>query len=552
VRLIANGASKSDIQTQTDLSAAKQKDMANILKVNPTIVTAAGVAGNTDPALVSKAISGLVAKAAVDTSGAVQLTAAQVQAAQVALQQIKAAAGSTTTASVTSSSAADVSSMLNTLTKTAATYSIKSLPGDAATPSTVPTVQVATTSATVPVVSTQAAPAVDKSEFTPAVVQMLQQSGSAAIQAMQNAQAAALAKGDKALADGLGKDIVNLQAQVAVAKSMPAPTIASLQAPTGPAVVATSMAATVTPPPVAASTTAVVAPTFANTPALAPAKQEPTKITSEQGLAVQQSLRTIPGNLNASEQKTFSNLSTLVDRAVTKGLTAEEAVTLKSGLAALADKHPKAEKQHGLTALANTVAVRPALAAKPAATSGTELKALATAAPDSKVMQATGAAAVSAREAAQEKRPASSAVAAVPVTVPVVASRESLPRQDKPAEITGTKPTIASTAPTVRVEAPVAKPNMIRTPVPSTPQVHVQEPKPMPQVTAPKPPVNTQAMRVEPKPQPVAPRPPTPQVVTPRPTVASSAPVVVKPPAAKPQTCTPNMVNGKMMGMTCH
>ena len=680
VRLIANGASKSDIQTQTDLSAAKQKDMANILKVNPAIVAAAGVAGNTDPALVSKAISGLVAKAAADTSGAVQLTTAQVQAAQAALQQVKAAGGSTTTPAVTSTSAADVSSMLNTLTKTAASYSIKSLPGDAATPSsTAPAVQVATTSATVPVVGTPAAPAVDKSEltpavvqmllqsgpasiqamqnaqaaalakgdkamadglgknianlqaqvaaaktmpapttstvaavtpaagatvvaaapsngtsvvstpatvtapvvvatpavsvdkseFTPAVVQMLQQSGTAAIQAMQTAQAAALAKGDKAMADGLGKDIVNLQAQVAVAKSMPAPTPASLQAPTGTAAVATSTAATVTTPSAVASTPSIVASTPANASVLAPAKQEPTKITSEQGKAVQQSLRTIPGKLNATEEKTFSTLSTLVDRAVTKGLTAEEAVTLKNGLAALADKHPKAEKQHGLTTLANTVAVKPAVAANPAGAGGTELKPTANATPP-KTTPGTGAAAISVREAVQEKRPANSAVAVAPVAVaipvtsaaspsgkPAVSSsevsREALPRRDKPAEVTAPKPTVASTTPVVRVETPVAKPDLVRTTVPNTPQVHVQEPRPQvtPQVVAPKPPVNIQAMRVEPKP-PVAPRPPTPQVAAPRPTIASSTPVAVKPPAAKPQTCAPNMVNGKMMGMTCH
>ncbi|MFT2588731.1 hypothetical protein, partial [Escherichia coli] len=66
----------------------------------------------------------------------------------------------------------------------------------------------ATTAATAqPAATTQAPSVVNKSELTPAVVQMLVQSGPAAVQAMQSAQQAAIAKGDKAMADGLGKDI---------------------------------------------------------------------------------------------------------------------------------------------------------------------------------------------------------------------------------------------------------------------------------------------------------------------------------------------------------
>ena len=74
------------------------------------------------------------------------------------------------------------------------------------------------TAATAPVT-----PPVDKSELTPAVTQMLLQSAPATIAAMQTAQQAALAKGDKATADGLGKSIGNLQAQLAAAKTMPPP-----------------------------------------------------------------------------------------------------------------------------------------------------------------------------------------------------------------------------------------------------------------------------------------------------------------------------------------
>ena len=97
---------------------------------------------------------------------------------------------------------------------------------------TTTTVAATTVAATPPVVTTQAPPVVNQSELTPAVVQMLVQSGPATIQAMQSAQQAALAKGDKAMADGLGKDIVNLQAQVAAAKAMPPATTTTTVAAT--------------------------------------------------------------------------------------------------------------------------------------------------------------------------------------------------------------------------------------------------------------------------------------------------------------------------------
>src|SRR6185312_1135921 len=115
--------------------------------------------------------------------------------------------------------------------------------------------------------------------------------------------------------------------------------------------------------------TAPVAPALASAPSKpAEVKTEQTeaKLTAAQGKAVQNALSTIPGKLNRSEQKQFDNLSTLVDKATGKGLTAEEASQLKAGLAALADKHPKAEKQHGLNAIGNSIATAHRVEEKPA------------------------------------------------------------------------------------------------------------------------------------------------------------------------------------------
>ena len=194
------------------------------------------------------------------------------------------------------------------------------------------------------------APPVDKSELTPAVVQMLLTSGPAAIQAMQSAQQAALAKGDTAMADGLGKDLVNLQAQVAAAKAMPpaasttttttaATTTANPAATTAPVVVAAT-----NPTSPATSAGSPATPANVATAAKATDAQAPTKITTEQGKAVQQALRTVPGNLTKSEEKNLSTLSALVDRAATKGLTPDEAAQLKSGLAGPGGEAPEGRK----------------------------------------------------------------------------------------------------------------------------------------------------------------------------------------------------------------
>ena len=561
VRLGANGASNSDVQTQKDLVATKQNDMANILKVNPQIMAAAGVAATTDPAIVAKALSGLVATAATQTSANVQLTSAQVQSALAAVQQLKTAVNTTGPAGTTSASAAEATAMLNTLTKAAATYSLKSLdtaaagsPGStgnqpATVTATATGTQVAATTAKL-ATTTQTAPVVDKSELTPAVVQMLVQSGPATIQAMQSAQQAALAKGDKALADGLGKDITNLQGQVAAAKAMPpaaTATAVAATAATAPAVGATAVVKPASSPVVIANASpAVTAPAGASatTTAKPGETSAPAKISDDQSKAVHQALRTIPGDLTKAEQKSFSALSAMVDRATTKGLTAEEATYLKEGIEALAEKHPKAEKQNGLTRIANTVA--------------TQKPAVATAAP-------IGAAATPPVTAAA---PAASGMPAA-VAMPSVAQ----PSQSRAPEQVMSKPEApksASATPAMTVQPTTPKTEMRNEPRPaiaSTTPVAISPPTPAK-------PSPTHEMHVEPhqtvasRPVPAAiPAPVThvePAKVT-APAVRVAPPVVAAPkppalaaakppapPAAKPQSCSPNMVNGKMMGMTCH
>lgn len=169
-------------------------------------------------------------------------------------------------------------------------------------------------------------PAVSKSDLSPAYAEQLLKVGPAVIQGLQAQQQAALAKGDKALADGLGKDVARMQAELAVAKTMPAAssqpatTAAAAAAPAGggnantPAssAPATAPAATAAAP-AAAAKPAVASVSPATTPAqpaaAAPpvtakndAPAAPTKITAEQGKAIQQSLRTIPGNLTRDEE----------------------------------------------------------------------------------------------------------------------------------------------------------------------------------------------------------------------------------------------------------
>ncbi|SHK64855.1 hypothetical protein SAMN05444321_0171 [Bradyrhizobium lablabi] len=552
VRLAANGASKSDVQTQTDLVATKQKDMANILKVNPQIVAAAGVAANTDPAIVAKALAGLVAVAATQTSTTVQLTNAQVQSALAAVQQLKTAANATRPAGTTSASAAEASAMLNTLTKAAATYSLKSLDTPvaataASSGSVVTQPASATQAATAKIVATtQTAPVVDKSELTPAVVQMLVQSGPATIQAMQSAQQAALAKGDKALADGLGKDIVNLQAQVAAAKAMPpvetaktvAATTAATTAPAVGAAVAVKPASS--PAVMANASPAVTAPAGASaTTTTKPGESSaPAKISDDQSKAVHQALRTIPGDLTKAEQKSFAALSAMVDRATAKGLTAEEATYLKEGIEALAEKHPKAEKQNGLTRIANTVATQKPAVATAAPVGTAAAPPVTAAAPAASAMPSVAQPAQSrAPEQVMSKPEAPKSASATPaITVQPTTPKTEMRNEPKAA--------VASTTPAAISPPTPAKPS-------PTHEVHVE---PHPAVASRAVPAATPApvARVEPaKMATPAVRAAPPAVAAPRPpAVAAAKPPA--PPAAKPQSCSPNMVNGKMMGMTCH
>jgi hypothetical protein len=117
--------------------------------------------------------------------------------------------------------------------------------------------------------------------------------------------------------------------------------------------------------------------------------QSPVKLTPDQSKGIQKALTTIPGSLSKTDEATFSKLSALVTVAAGKGLVSSEDVTaLTNGLKALADKHPKAEKQLGLTALANTVAPvqKPAVAATDPASGGSVTQPIANASPTGNVV----------------------------------------------------------------------------------------------------------------------------------------------------------------------
>jgi hypothetical protein len=221
--------------------------------------------------------------------------------------------------------------------------------------------------------------------------------------------------------------------------------------------------------------------------------------------------------LTKAEGKSFGALSAIVDRATTKGLTPEEAVFLKEGLAALAEKHPKGDRQHGLTTIANTLDIAPKPAVAVTTPSGTApaAKTTAVALPGGK---------------GQEAR------------VPEPGMK---PGAQKP---TGPAPATAATAPATTSKPAVAS----MTPVAAVQPTHT-EPKPTvaPTTAAPAKPSPSQVTHVDAKPQVVAPKAPVVAAPkAPQPALAAAKPPAA--PAAKPQTCTPNMQNGKMMGMICH
>lgn len=359
-------------------------------------------------------------------------------------------------------------------------------------------------------------PAADLAGMSPAMAQQLVSAGPAVIQGLQAQQAAAMARGDKTTADALGRDVTSLQSEIAAAKKIAA-------APPSAAAGTTTVA--VAP---AGSTTAAVQPATTSTPstaptlASAPAKTEeaPARITAEQGKAVQQALRTIPGNLTKAEEKNFSNLSTLVDRAATKGLTPEEAVTLKAGLAALAEKHPKAEKQAGLTTIGSGVALAP----KPKVDESNLIREGRAPAGGNPVIGTeppkTGNTAPT-KPSPTVATTTTPAVTTQPKVDPSHVMKDMNPEHQMKERLDQAKANAAK-QPTVAVTEP-----------PKT--VHTDEVK---HTT----PAVVSTPKVQPAPAPSAPKP-----------TLASAPAVKPPsaPAAKPQTCTPNMVNGKMQGMTC-
>ncbi len=173
-----------------------------------------------------------------------------------------------------------------------------------------------------------------------------------ALQTIQKEMAAAQAKGDTKTEASLRGQLNTAKAQVDSAKSA----LVKAETGTSPPRAGQPMEA----PKVAnAAPTATAAPAATSPAAPATTEQSgaPARLTTDQGKAVHQALSTIPGNLNKSEQKQFDTLSTLVDKATSKGLTTDEATQLKAGLAALADKHPKAEQQHGLNAIGTGITV---------------------------------------------------------------------------------------------------------------------------------------------------------------------------------------------------
>lgn len=360
------------------------------------------------------------------------------------------------------------------------------------------TTQVATATVSKAALASTTPAAVTAATYSPVVAQQLVTAGPAVIQGLQSQQAAATARGDKTLADALGRDITSLQGEIATAKTIVAAAPAAGSVATAATAKPVAPAGTTTAVAPAGTATAAVNPAAVTatpsgpTLASAPAKTEeaPARITAEQGKAVHQALRTIPGNLSSAEQKNFATLSTLVDRATTKGLTPEEAVTLKAGLAALAEKHPKAEKQVGLAAIGNGIGT----AKKP------EGPAVATTRIDPVAPTGTKAA-----------------------PAPAEAKAIAAPTGSSP----GVKPAVAVTEPAKTVHTDEFKQHT------ASPAVAAKTPvQPV----------------VAPKVQPAAAPAPS------KPALAASTTTPVKlpaAPAAKPQTCTPNMVNGKQVGMTC-
>jgi hypothetical protein len=350
------------------------------------------------------------------------------------------------------------------------------------------------------------APAAEVAKLQQAVV-----STTDSLQKLQSEMDVATKKGDTKTVAALQGQLNSAKAQVdnarsALTKAQGAPppnNQIKLQDASGPKVANAAPTATTAPAPTSAASV----------------ESAPAKLTADQGKAVHQALSTIPGNLNKSEQKQFDTLSTLVDKATSKGLTPDEATQLKAGLSALADKHPKAEQQHGLNAIGTSIAVAP----KPGQTP-----------------------AIANREVA---KPELSKPIAAPPMMPAVAMPDKKPQ---PAVAVTTPPAqgIGHEAPKVQVpekpivgipehklEQPVAHANPTAPAAPSagtpkmdTPEHHMNTGQPA------QPPKQAVITPVAPKPAtppPAAPKP-TVTVSAPKPTVTVSAPKPAAPPPPPP------------------
>ena len=576
-RLIAQGASKNDIQVQQDLSATKLKDMAGILKVNPQVLAAAGVAGSTDPALVTKAINGLVSTAAQQSTAAVQQTASAVQQTAAALQQVKTApAVAPPAVTVTTGNNETATALVTSLRQTSAKLSIQSVGNPVATAPAVSTnTPPAVAVTTAPAAGTTIAPppvnvgagvspellknfeaAAGRFTSEPGLVAKLATKLTpTAMQAFINVESGKGMIGSSG--PELTKAIPDSRSELAAQGTQPA------AKPAATAVVATAAAATaaVAPrgnalAPPAAKTGVAVAPPAATAPSptalTAPTEKtgftvDPAKLTKDQSKTVHAALRSIPVDLTGPEQKSFAALAAIVDRAATKGLTPDEALYLKEGLAALAGKH-RGEKQAGIATIANTVATAPKPVAGATTQSGT-----------APLIAATQPAAL---VTAPVQKPG--VATAAPVTTTLPGAPKGPPTAPAQADL---KPALASTPPAATVTTPAPKPS-VATVTPATTMLP-GGPKSAPAAPAPtvvKPVITSTAPAAKVEPPKAVPPPVHAEPARPQPVQAPKAPQVVAPkvqqpalaaakqvtPAAKPPTCTPNMVNGKQVGMTCH
>ena len=240
------------------------------------------------------------------------------------------------------------------------------------------------------------------------------------------------------------------------------------------------------------------------------APAEPVKLSTEQNASIQKSLRTIPGKLSAPEKHQFDNLSTLAQRAASKGVTATDAAALKSGIATLLARHPQAAKRYHLDRVSTAV---------------------------------NGSAAVgNAHRTALPPRPQT----ATPVapTTPNAAPPGAVPG------VHNVTPTVHTAAPPVQPPHTVASPNGKP---PATPKIDQPKPHPVhasaPHPAKPEPPHRMTAPVGAPhrKPpeiaKPVAPKAVAPKAVAPKPVaVARPAVVAPRPVAPKPVVVAPKPV----------